>query len=196
MIYGYIDLINLNIDFTVEWRDYVLLRNKGLVRKFDTELEFQNWKLIVQQKINNNFDLESKKYIYCDSGTAFGDVEVRISDYTGKSLLCYLIDEKYLNSRGNLLVGETNNFGELLANYLSMKLILNNNEFSNYNILSDSAIVVFFWLVKKYKSFDENYKYIGFLKSAMKLYDEFLTMNLDIGYIPRNKNPADLRYKI
>jgi len=195
MIYGYIDLEHLKVSFVQNWSEYKLLNNKGLVKNFKTEVELNNWSKLVEKKVKLKEFNEPQNYIYCDSGTAFGEVEVRVTNHLGYPLIEDLIDINYLNSRGNLCVGQTNNYGELMGSYLAMKLILEVPKYAMKNILCDSAIVVFFWLINEFHNLDVNYKYINFLRSALELYLKFSSLGLEVGYIPREFNPADLRYE-
>jgi hypothetical protein len=200
MLYGYLDLVNQKIDFTETWIEYLKIKNNTtFVKSFINLQEFLHWKKLIIQKITFNWKIFPNKYLYCDAGTAFGNVEIRITNEKGESLLNNIINEKFLNIRKNFVFSKeyTNNFGELMSNYLTMKLIINNSDkYINFNIAGDSAIVIFFWLIIENKKKFSNNIYTNFLHSAYKLYIEFKKLGHEIEYIPRNLNPADLRFNI
>ena len=89
--------------------------------------------------------LTAEDGIYFDAGTGAGNgVEVSVTDKTGKSLLCDILDTKDINKNGFQLLGQgvTNNYGELLACKYAIEIALKKNE---KKIFGDSRLVVEYW---------------------------------------------------
>lgn len=83
--------------------------------------------------------------IFVDAGTGAGlGVEVNVTDREGVPLLHLCIQEKHLTPRGTCLLqpGRTNNYGELIALLLGIRIA---RRLGSRNVYSDSALVLDFW---------------------------------------------------
>lgn len=83
--------------------------------------------------------------IFVDAGTGAGQgVEVNVTDREGVPLLHLCLKEQHLTPRGTSLLkpGRTNNYGELIALLLGIRIACRMGRASVY---SDSALVLDFW---------------------------------------------------
>jgi ribonuclease H-related protein len=83
--------------------------------------------------------------VFVDAGTGAGlGVEVKVTDREGVSLLHLCLGEVRLTNRGTTLLasGRTNNYGELVALLLGIRIARKNGA---RRVYSDSALVLDFW---------------------------------------------------
>ncbi len=152
---------------------------KARYRKF-------NDKDIALYWLNNNFNIPLEDAIYFDSGTGAGEgTEIRVTDKNGNSLL------NDTNIRGNInLKGYTNNYGELKALSLAIKIA---NEKTIKKIFGDSKLVLDYWSKGIFKS-DLPEETRTLAQEVSKERSLFEMLGGKIEYISGDLNPADLGF--
>lgn len=132
--------------------------------------------------------------IYFDSGTARGPVEISVTDEKGNNLLNKILDKKLINKFGKHWIFSkeaTNNFGELYACYLALKIAIKTG---GKNVFGDSNLIIQYWsqgIIKKNNVSSETYDLA--LKTT-KLREKFEMLGGTITFISGDDNPADLGF--
>lgn len=135
-----------------------------------------------------------KNAIYFDAGTGRGaGVEVRLTDFSGNSLLYDILDNKKINEFGNYFVSKnrTNNFGELVGLFAAIKYAL------KYNIkliCGDSSLVIDYWSKGNFNSKNLEQDTINLIKRVTNMRKQFERENGKIEKISGDVNPADLGF--
>lgn len=135
-----------------------------------------------------------KNAIYFDAGTGRGaGVEVRLTDFSGNSLLYDILDNKKINEFGNYFVNKnrTNNFGELVGLFAAIKYAL------KYNIkliCGDSSLVIDYWSKGNFNSKNLEQDTINLIKRVTNMRKQFERENGKIEKISGDVNPADLGF--
>ena len=170
-------------------------------KSFKTEKEAEEWlkagaeyeKKELKSETNNIKQEISlpKDAIYFDGGTGRGYTEMRITDYTGKSLLHEIIEEAAINEFGNLeLHGKTNNFAELIGLHFAIELALKKGI---KTICGDSQLVIKYWSEGSYsEKLAEETK--ALIKDTVKLKTRFITHGGELVWISGGINPSDLGF--
>jgi len=182
-MYGIIIIDNSEFIFKEisSWELVKKQQNCFLIQKLKES--FSIWKGTMEKK----FFSPKNHSIFFDSGTYFKQLEVRVSDMFGNSLLPVIFEKHLLNERLNLVLANdiTNNYGELLGCFLAMIIA---KRLSVEYVAGDSQIVIFFIL--------DNAKKNSISEELCQKTRKFYEKNFfnKVQYINRAKNPADLRF--
>ncbi|MBP9477170.1 MAG: ribonuclease H family protein [Sebaldella sp.] len=169
---------------------------KAKYKSFKSQKEAQEWLDLganYEIKTTNKKELD-KEAIYFDAGTGRGiGVEVRVTDYSGNSLLHKILSEEKISEHGNyvLKTGRTNNFGELVGVYAALRYALANEI---KKIYGDSKLIIDFWSKGRYNKDNLESDTVELIKKVTVLRKEFEKSNGKIEYISGDYNPADLGF--
>ena len=145
-------------------------------------------------KLKSKKENLDKNALYFDAGTGRGiGVEVRVTDYKGESLLNKILPKEKISKHNNYLLkeGRTNNYGELVGMYLSLKYAIKKGI---KNIYGDSKLVLDYWskgICNEDKLDVDTVKLIG---QVTILRSEFEADNGSVKHISGDYNPADLGF--
>lgn len=176
-----------------ECEKMVKKENGARFKGFKSQKEAEEW-LENGAKYNYKPYKHLAKGIYFDSGTARGCVEVSVTNEKGDNLLNETLDKKDINKFGKHSIFDkktTNNFGELYACYLALKIAI---KIDCKNIFGDSSLVIQYWskgIIKKDNISPETYKLALETKELRK---KFESLNGIIKLISGDDNPADLGF--
>lgn len=190
-------LINGQQGICEDWKECEK-KVKGVVgarfRSFKTRKEAEEW-----LKAGANYELrirnKAEPGIYFDAGTGRGKgVEISVTDESGKDLLDQVLPKKKLNKfHKHLIKGKdvTNNYGELLACFCALKLVLKTDI---KKVFGDSKLVVDFWSqgIMREKSLPLRTKKL--VREVVGLRKEFEKGGGVVGRISGDDNPADLGF--
>lgn len=136
-----------------------------------------------------------KNAIYFDSGTGRnGEVEISVTDFEGIPLLFKVVPEERVTKYGTMLLGKgkTNNFGELAALFIALKVAIKMNI---KKICGDSKLIIDYWSnghVSKKKREDK--ELMKLVKMVCELKKEFEKKGGKIERIKGSINPADIGF--
>lgn len=132
--------------------------------------------------------------IYFDAGTGRGNgVEVRLTDFSGKSLLYRIMNSSKLNEFGNYYLsgGRTNNFGELTGLFAAIRYAL---KYNIHTICGDSALVIDYWSKGRYNRENLEEDTLDLIRKVTDMRKEFENRNGIIKKISGDVNPADIGF--
>lgn len=161
-------------------------------QSFKTREEAEDW-----LKSGANYKLKVKSIleqgIYFDAGTGRGmGVEISVTDENGKDLLDKILPVKKLNKyHKHLVKSVTNNYGELLACYYALQIVLKEKKLK---VFGDSKLVIDFWSqgILRRKLLPK--KTIKLAEEVVKLRKEFELYGGQVIRISGDDNPADLGF--
>ena len=169
---------------------------KARYKSFKTQKEAEDWLQLganYEIKTTNKKALD-KEALYFDAGTGRGiGVEVRVTDYTGSSILHKILSEEKISEHGNYVLkkGRTNNYGELVGIYAALKYALANGV---RKIYGDSKLIIDFWSKGRCNKDKLETDTVELIKKVSDLRKKFEKDNGKIEYISGDYNPADLGF--
>lgn len=178
------------VDTWDECKQIVHGNNGAKYKSFGTRTEAELW-----IKTGGDYSvkyLALEQGIYFDAGTGSGNgVEVSVVNEKGENLLDLILDKKEINLRGKqLLLGKTNNFGELLACKYALQIALKNNILK---VFGDSKLVIDYWS-KGYIKKEMSKETIDLAHEVKFLRNKFEAQGGSLEHISGGQNPADLGF--
>ncbi len=175
---------------------------KARYRGFPTKQEAQDWldggaNYEVGKKAAKKRQLKQdlpRDGVYFDAGTGRGYTEARVTDFDGTPLTFMALDDDEVTAEGNLkLLGKTNNFGELTACGLAMKIAMMTQK---KKVLGDSKLVIEYWSLGKIRKDtaagdDELLKLV---RKVQMIRRQFEAKGGQLIHISGDVNPADLGF--
>ena len=131
--------------------------------------------------------------IYFDAGTGRKiGVEVRVTNLQGTSYLNKFFPVR-VNEFGNINLGmeTTNNYGELLGLYCSLKIALRKQI---PKIFGDSKLVIEFWSKNRANKTNLPEATVRLIHLVSSLRKEFESFGGTVSYVSGDINPADLGF--
>ena len=162
-------------------------------KKFDNKVKAKEW----LNKVNGKNLSETKKLddktLYFDAGTGRGVTESRVTGTRGQSLVKYAeLKNIKINKYGNVeFPGKTNNYGELAAFYIALKIAL---KYDFKKIAGDSQLILKWWTNGNYKKDKLPEDTIKLIEKTIELRKIFEKRKGSILFIYGDINPADLGF--
>ena len=197
------DIVKSGITYTWDECQSMVKGNRARYKSFRSEKEADEWlksgaEYESREKKEEKFfkmsaELE-RDAIYFDAGTGRGNgVEVRLTDFNGKSLLYRIMNSSKLNEFGNyyLSEGRTNNFGELTGLFAAIRYAL---KYNIQTICGDSALVIDYWSKGRYNRDNLGEDTLNLIRKVTDMRKEFENRNGIIKKISGDVNPADIGF--
>jgi ribonuclease HI len=174
--------------------------HKARYRGFVTRGEAEEW-LASGARYENKAEKKKKLQqqlpadgVYFDAGTGRGNgTEVRVSERDGTPLTYLAVDRDRITPEGNvLLTGKTNNYGELLACLLAIRIA---RKMGRDVVLGDSRLVIDYWsrgMIRKETASDPDLREL--VDETTRERREFEREGGRVGHISGDINPADLGF--
>lgn len=199
--YAWVNINTGECDIETDWLtcESKTKGKKGMrFKSFKTEKEAETWLIsgadYEKKEVTSDQTQEielPKDAIYFDGGTGRGYTEMRITDYTGKSLLNEIIEAYAINEFGNLpLHGKTNNFAELMGLHFAIELALKKGI---KTICGDSQLVIKYWSEGAHSDKLEK-ETKDLIKETIALKTKFIAHGGELVWISGSKNPSDLGF--
>jgi len=174
-----------------ECKKWVFGKSNARYKSFKTKKEAEEWlKAGADYSLKNDFE----QGIYFDAGTGRGEgVEVSVTNEKGRNFLDKILSKKNLNKFGKYVLGgdETNNYGELLAFDLALKIAAKKKI---KKIFGDSRLVINFWSKGFVKTKNVSQKTLKLVNEVFVLREKFEKDGGKIRRISGDDNPADLGF--
>ena len=135
-----------------------------------------------------------REAIYFDAGTGRGYTEARVSDCEGTPLTFLAVAEDEISPQGNLsLRGRSNNYGELLACLLAMKIAIKQGK---KLVMGDSRLVIDYWSKGRIRkeTAAQREELLDLVQRVTRLRREFEAQGGQVKHISGDINPADLGF--
>lgn len=162
---------------------------------FETAVEADRWIKTMENSSISSVETLDKDAVYFDAGTGRKiGMEVRVSDYTGNSLLEELCEYKdKINEFGNYNLGENLKiqYGELYGLYLALMIAEQKNILK---IAGDNQLVLSFWSMGNYNPKKLNDETVELIEKVVELRKKFSLRGGILFYVRGGKNPADLGF--
>lgn len=174
-----------------ECKEQVSGKPNARYRGFKTKKEAEEW---LRAGADYSFRGDFKQGIYFDAGTGRGKgVEVSVTDEKNRNLLEEILPKKNLNKFGKYpLAGNmTNNYGELLAFSLALKIAVKRKI---KKIFGDSRLVINFWSKGFVKKENVSKETLELINEVFILRQKFEEMGGVVRRVAGDKNPADLGF--
>lgn len=162
-------------------------------KKFDTKSLAKEWLNKVNGKNLNKVKKVDENTIYFDAGTGRGITEARVTDKNKKSIIDYAgLTNIKINKFGNLeLPGKTNNYGELAAFYIALKVAIKHKY---KKIAGDSELIIKWWSNGNYKKNKLPEETVKLIEKTIELRKYFESNGGQVYFISGDYNPADLGF--
>mgnify|MGYP001613235080 FL=1 len=135
-----------------------------------------------------------KDGVYFDAGTGRGYTEARVTDIDGTPLTFMALAEDEVTKEGNLkLEGKTNNYGELTACSLAIKIAMMTDK---KTVLGDSKLVIEYWSLGKIRKETAagDAELLKLVRKVQMLRRQFEAKGGRLVHISGDVNPADLGF--
>ena len=174
-----------------ECKEQVSGKPNARYKGFKTKKEAEEW---LRAGADYSFRSDFEPGIYFDAGTGRGrGVEVSVTDEKSQNLLAEILPKKNLNKFGKyVLAGNmTNNYGELLAFSLALKIVVKKKI---KKIFGDSRLVINFWSKGFVKKENVSKETLELIDEVFILRQKFEEKGGVVRRVAGDKNPADLGF--